>query len=228
MLPLSQRPAIHHGQAYRPAPASRALPGHRCHYNVYALPYSRLRCLSFQGAITPATGKQPPSKEPPGAAKLTPSSNATSSGKQFVFPTDKSQATEHGKGGPQSQDAGTTATAAGEQQQQQERVQASENASTSGREYWQVRTLACHLSLVSYSILPISAPSCFMQGFPPSASFPFAGLIHPLQSYSRCSVCCEVELSEEDSTWILSLPQELLSVPEIDGGSVLIARARSA
>ena len=41
-------------------------------------------------------------------------------------------------------------------------------------------------------------------------------------------MCCEVELSEEDSTWILSLPQELLSVPEIDGGSVLIARARSA
>ena len=175
-LPLSQRPATHHGQAYRSAPASRALPGHRCHYNVYALPYSRLRCLSFQGAITPATGKQPPSKEPSGAAKLTSSSDATSSGKQFLFPTDKSsQANEHGKGGPQSQDAGTTATAAGEQQQQQERVVASENASTSGREYWQVRPLACQLSLVSYPILPIPAPSCFMRGFPPSASFTLAG-----------------------------------------------------
>jgi hypothetical protein len=142
MLPLSQRPAIQHGQAYRSAPASRVLPGHRCHYNVYTLPYSRLRCLSFQGATPAATGKQPPSREPPGAAKLTPSSNATSS----VSPTDESQATEHGKAGSQNQDAGTTATAAGEQQQQQqqERVQASENASTSGREYWQVRPIACH------------------------------------------------------------------------------------
>lgn len=160
MSPLSQRPAIQHGQAYRSAPASRVLPVHRCHYNVYESPYSRLGCLSFQGATTPATGKQPPSREPPGAAKLTPSSNATSS----VSPTDKSQATEHGKVGSQSQDAGTTATAAGEQQQQQqERVQASENASTSGREYWQVRPIACHFFHLAHPcsfMLHARLPAC--------------------------------------------------------------------
>ena len=202
MSPLSQRPAIQHGQAYRSAPASRVLPGHRCHYNVYALPYSRLRCLSFQGVTTPATGKQPPSREPPGAAKLTPSSNATSS----VSPTDISQATEHGKVGSQSQDAGTTATAAGEQQQQQQqqRVQASENTSTSGREYWQVRPIACRL-------FP-SCPSLLLHASCKASRLQrFVSLCRLNTCFRKATpgaqYCCEVNPSEEDSTWVLSLPQ---------------------
>ncbi len=141
MLSLSQRPAVHHGQAYRPDPPSGALPGHSFHYNAHASPNSRLRSLSFQGATTPATGKQPPSKEPLGAAKLTPGSSTPNGGKEDIFIRDRSQASGHGKQLSQSQNAGTTATAAGEdqQQQQQERLQASGGAPTSGREYWQVR-----------------------------------------------------------------------------------------
>ena len=104
---------------------------------VSAPPYSRLRCVSFQGSSPPATGKQPISRQAQNAVSPSPIEHAASSGQQQPSPVSTSKTNMVRQTGVQSQNLGSTNAAAGEQNA--DRIQASEDASTSGREYWQVR-----------------------------------------------------------------------------------------
>jgi len=125
---------------------------------VSAPPCSRLRCVSFQGSTSPATGKQPVSRQALTAFRPSPIEHAASSGQQQPSAVSTSKTTMVEQIGVQSRNLGSTNAAAGEQIA--DRIQASEDTSTSGREYWQVSCMLCewHLSRISYTIM--TAMSC--------------------------------------------------------------------
>ena len=99
-------------------------------------PHTRLRCVGFQAAGAPAPGRQTDSKDQPIASRPTLSKDLSSTGQQPrpAAVTPKQAVPVEARGA--LQEASGNAVAA--KQQDAERMQAAEEASTSGREYWQV------------------------------------------------------------------------------------------
>ena len=115
MLPVSQRLAPEHWLGARAIASQRPIGQNRREPASPASICSRLRCLSFQSTTSSATGKQPPSRPPASLERPPRTQNANS--------------------------ASNDTAAAGKQDA--DRIQASEDATTSGREYWQVSNLYC-------------------------------------------------------------------------------------
>ena len=103
---------------------------------------SRLRCLSFQSTTSSATGKQPPTKPAPSIARPPNTKDAASSSQQPSVMHESSQGKAAGGAAVQRQVSASNDTAAAGKQDA-DRIQASEDATTSGREYWQVSNLCC-------------------------------------------------------------------------------------
>lgn len=122
---------------------------------VSAPPCSRLRCVSFQGSTSPATGKQPVSRQAQTAFRPSPIEHAASSGQQQPSAVSTSKTTMVEQIGVQSRNLGSTNAAAGEQIA--DRIQASEDTSTSGREYWQVSCMLCEWHLSKFRSIIMTA-----------------------------------------------------------------------
>ena len=141
MRPMTQRLASEQGLGAR----AFASQGRLCHHSrqcaVSASLRSRLRCLSFQSTTSAATGKQPPSTPPPSLERPPTSQHAASSSQQQSLRHEPSQGKAVGGTAVKRQDAASGAATAAGKQQDANRIQASEDATTSGREYWQVSYL---------------------------------------------------------------------------------------
>ena len=140
MLPVTQllglqqnmgtRAVASQGQFCRQSRRSAAIP----------LLCSRLHCVSFQSSNSPLAGQQPSSRPAAGTARPLESEHAASSGQQQGRMHKKSHAKLTGNADMPVQDsASNDAMAAGKQDA--DRKIASEGATTSGREYWQVGNL---------------------------------------------------------------------------------------
>ena len=111
--------------------------------------HTRLRCVGFQAAGAPDPGRQEVSKDESGISRPTLSNNVSSSSQQSqsAAGTPKRAVPIVARGA--LQEASGKAVAA--KQQDAERMQAAEEASTSGREYWQVMqpSLLCYMHSLS-------------------------------------------------------------------------------
>ena len=109
------------------------------------MPHTRLRCVSFQAAGAPAPGRQEKSKDQSIASRPILSKDASSTGQHSRSAPGTPKQTVPGEPRGAVQEASYSAVAA--KQQHAERMQAAEEASTSGREYWQVMrpSLVCYI-----------------------------------------------------------------------------------
>lgn len=139
---MTQRLASEQWLGPRAFASQRHICGNKKEPAVPASLCSRLRCLSFQSTTSAATGKQPPSRPPPTLARPPQTKDVASSSQQPSLMQDLSQEKAVDGTAVQRQDsASSDAIAAGKQDA--DRIQASEDATTSGREYWQVSNFCC-------------------------------------------------------------------------------------
>ena len=115
------------------------------------MPRTRLTCVGFQAAGAPATGRQKDSKDHLLPSRPTSSKDVSSTGQQSqsAAGTPKQAVPVEPRGA--LQEASGNAVAA--KQQDAERMQAADEASTSGREYWQVMrpSLLCHIRSLPFN-----------------------------------------------------------------------------
>ena len=137
ILPASHRPASEQGLGARILASPGASYSRSREFRAPASLCSRLRCLSFQSTTSSATGKQPPSRSPPSIATSPQSGFAAGSIQQQVSAHDMPQAKVPGETNVRSQDSSSGSSSA-TAKLDADRIQASGDASTSGREYWQV------------------------------------------------------------------------------------------
>lgn len=154
MPPVTQRLASEQGLGAGVIACRGPLCRNSRHCAISASSCSRLRCLSFQSTTSSATGKQSPSRPPPILGRPSNSDHAASSSQQQSRMDEPSHGRTIGGTAVQRQDYASGAATAAGKQQDAHRIQASGDATTSGREYWQVSYLQ------DVQLIPASEKAC--------------------------------------------------------------------
>ena len=137
------------------------------------LPRTRLRCVGFQAAGAPAPGMQKVSKDQSSTSRSTISKDASNTGQQPRPAAGVPKQTVPVEPGVLHKANGNVAAA---KQQDADRMQAAEEASTSGREYWQVMLPPLLCYICSLYLKALTRSPC--QALCVSWAFMCPGLMH--------------------------------------------------